>query len=153
MAKSTASDNLEVGSSVRLKNLKKSGVIIQRLKSGGFLVQVGNMKYRCKEDELEAATLSSKKKKKSRKGSSQSTRSSSPHSVDLHGLTVAEGEIALDNALNAALLKNCDALIIIHGHGTGTMQRFVARYLASQAYVARFQIDQQNTGQTIAYLR
>jgi DNA mismatch repair protein MutS2 len=59
------------------------------------------------------------------------------NTVDLRGERVEEGLAKLERFLDEAMLRNVDAVFVLHGHGTGAMKDAVRRALAASPYVSR----------------
>ncbi len=58
--------------------------------------------------------------------------------IDLHGMTVEEAVPRLDDYLYAAFQAGLRRVWIVHGKGSGTLRREVARHLSGHSLVARY---------------
>lgn len=78
------------------------------------------------------------------------------HQLDLHGHTTEEALPKLEKFLSDAILNNFDAVMIMHGVGTGALKKFVWEWLRSSRNVARFReatAEEGGKGITIATLK
>jgi DNA mismatch repair protein MutS2 len=78
------------------------------------------------------------------------------NTLDLRGERVEAGLARLDRFLDDAVLRNVDAVFVLHGHGTGAMKDAVRRALEGSPYVARSgpaQPEQGGDAFTVAVLR
>lgn len=142
-----------IGSWVTVKSIKKSGVI-ESVSQTSVTVVVGNLRMRCKEQDLSAAAEPAPKRDAPLRVSA-STRSRSGRAqarIDLHGLRVLEAVDRTAKALDRALLEGQDALEIIHGIGEGKVRDAVHRYLRDLSAVRHFAVDPLNPGVTKVYL-
>lgn len=73
-------------------------------------------------------------------------------SIDLHGMTVAEAEAAIDVFLNEALLASLEEVRVVHGRGGGRLKSAVHARLRQLPSVRSFRIDPRNEGVTIVTL-
>jgi DNA mismatch repair protein MutS2 len=71
--------------------------------------------------------------------------------VDLHGLTVDEALVRVDEMLNAAFLANCPELRVVHGRSGGRIRGALHKRLREIPHV-RFRLDPANPGVTIISL-
>jgi DNA mismatch repair protein MutS2 len=68
------------------------------------------------------------------------------HEVDLRGMRVDEAEIAVTQAVDAAVRADLGALRIIHGKGTGALRERVTELLAGDPRVRTFRMGAWNEG-------
>jgi DNA mismatch repair protein MutS2 len=68
------------------------------------------------------------------------------HEVDLRGMRVDEMEVALTQAVDAAVRADLGALRIIHGKGTGALRERVGELLSSDSRVRTFRMGAWNEG-------
>lgn len=73
-------------------------------------------------------------------------------SLDLHGMTTAEAEQALDGFLNDALLAGHPEVRVIHGRSGGRLKSAVHARLAALPSVRSWRLDPRNPGATIVTL-
>ena len=140
------------GDRVRVKKLNALGDVIA-VRGDTVEVAAGGMTVRVQAGELErvaaaqpvpTARPAGSGVRGQRKGSSgKKARTiaandvfrSSGNTVDLRGERVESGLARLETFLDSALLRNDDAVFVLHGHGTGAMKAAVRRALAESAYV------------------
>jgi len=68
------------------------------------------------------------------------------HEVDLRGMRVDEADIAVTQAVDAAVRADLGALRIIHGKGTGALRERVAELLSGDQRVRTFRMGAWNEG-------
>ncbi len=70
--------------------------------------------------------------------------------IDLHGYTVEDAIERLTACLDQALRRDCSAIRIIHGHGTGALKTAIRQFLKQSVrrsfYVASFRPGTQGEG-------
>jgi DNA mismatch repair protein MutS2 len=150
------------GDTVIVKPLgKKQGAIVEAGASGRYRVRVEGVTMWCREEDLAAAD-GEKKRKKARGRGEHGTPNRGAHGalggqvghrsrLDLHGLRVEEALALVDEEINRSLLRDADALEIVHGRGTGRIRSALHRHLASMKVVAAFRLDSSNPGVTWVY--
>jgi DNA mismatch repair protein MutS2 len=72
--------------------------------------------------------------------------------VDLHGFTVEEALVRVEQALNDALLADLAELRVIHGRSGGRLRAALQRQLREIPSVRGFRLDPRNQGVTIVSL-
>lgn len=140
------------GDSVHVISLKRDGVVQTVLSGKGYRIAVGSLTMICAATDLAAP--------QSRKGGASSqaqpvrlSPSARPSaSLDLHGLTVDEAIRKLDTWLDAVILSDLSHVKVVHGLGTGRVQRAVHDRLQAFKAVKRFAVNQWNAGETDVYL-
>ncbi len=76
--------------------------------------------------------------------------------VDLRGMTADEAIMALDNAIDSAVLSGIHQLTVIHGKGTGVLRREVQNFLRHHKAIKSFRLGvygEGESGVTIAELK
>ena len=142
---------LALGSHVRVKRLKKNGIICEILSNDRYRVSVDTLTITCSATELTVRNAVEVV-------SSQPIKMRLPKVVapattlDLHGNTVQEAIRKLEFWLDRAILADLSRLKVIHGFGSGKVQNAVHEYLRSQKAVASFKINQFNSGETDIFL-
>jgi DNA mismatch repair protein MutS2 len=144
------------GDHVLVASLGK-GIVREARRGGRYLVEIKGRSLIVQEDRL-----SPDETPKSRRAAvvnpeplasvPRSSRSHSPTSVDLHGMTTNEAVSAVDEFLNDAMLAGHDELRIIHGRGAGRIKSAVHAHLKKIASV-RYRLDPRNPGATIVVLK
>ncbi|HEV8409281.1 MAG TPA: Smr/MutS family protein, partial [Gemmatimonadaceae bacterium] len=68
------------------------------------------------------------------------------HEVDLRGMRVDEAEVAVTQAVDAAVRADLSAIRIIHGKGTGALRERVGEMLSGDSRVRAFRMGAWNEG-------
>jgi DNA mismatch repair protein MutS2 len=143
-----------VGSRVIVVPLgRKPGVVIDVGRGGHYRVQVGNATVSCREADLAAPEARAKRRGPAERPSAptRDEAASSPHRVDLHGLTVEEALARVVDEIDLALRRGADRVEIVHGKGSGRIRDALQRHLKTITVVASFRIDPRNPGVTWVY--
>ena len=78
------------------------------------------------------------------------------HAAVIRGMSTAEADHELDRFIDEAYMSSLGRVRIIHGFGTGALQRFVHHFLRDHDLIERFQFapdTQGGNGATIAELK
>ena len=140
------------GDGVRITSLKKDGVIHSALGSDRYRVAIGSLIVTCRESDLTPADSPRSSNAPVTSRPAGSTYPRPPQSLDLHGLTVDEAIRKLDGWLDSVILSDLSHVKVVHGLGTGRVQRAVHGRLHSFTAVKRFALNQWNAGETDVYL-
>lgn len=145
---------LAIGSHVWLRQIGKEGVISACSPEGWYKVTVGSLTLRCKADQIEKLSPSKmKQKEKNARGqASRSSQRSRTLTLDLHGKTVDEALEAIEQCISDAVMARADEIEVIHGLGSGKLQRAAHQYLKSCKVVRAFRLRENNPGTTVVYL-
>lgn len=150
--------DVSVGDTVKVLSYGQQGVITKKLGDHEFEVQIGILKVKVTDCDVEkaAAQTSQKKPEKSVRSSRglRSTRASSE--LDLRGQRYEEALTNLDRYLDASLLAGLNTVTIIHGIGTGAIRNGVQQYLKRNRHVKTYNYapaNQGGTGATIVHLQ
>ncbi|MCT7750707.1 MAG: Smr/MutS family protein, partial [Lactobacillus gasseri] len=144
--------DVSVGDNVKVLSYGQQGVITKKLGEHEFEVQIGILKVKVTDRDVEkiAAQASQKKPEKS----VRSSRASSE--LDLRGQRYEEALTNLDRYLDASLLAGLNTVTIIHGIGTGAIRNGVQQYLKRNRHVKSYNYapaNQGGTGATIVNLQ
>jgi len=139
-----------VGASVRVKRLRRVGVISAVLGSGRYSVTVGMIAVTCRSEELEPAEPTAPPQPGRITLPDPPRRLSSR--LDLHGLTVAQAITRVDEYLNQAALAKLMEVEILHGYGSGRVREALHAHLATLSMVSAFKIHEVNGGITRVFL-
>ena len=130
--------------------------MIQKLGDKQWEVQLGILKMKIDEDDLEKIHV--QEKKQPRAGvvlrSAQASHVSS--SLDLRGQRYEEALTNIDRYIDAALLAGYKQVTIVHGKGTGALRSGITKYLENNRSVKKFQFAPPNAGgngATIVYFK
>lgn len=146
--------SFKAGDEVYVPSYKKAGELIRREK-GAWLVALGPMKIRLKEDQLEAPRGGAKNKRVSVSYSASRDSGRAAFQIDLRGMRLDEAVDSLSRQLDNALVQGMKEFSVIHGTGEGILQKGVRDYLASHPGVRSFEFahpDQGGAGKTVVYL-
>ncbi len=162
-------EELEKGSPVFIKSLRTRGEVIRLASAEDIQVQVGALKINTTLEDLgmekTAGTKLANEKdpgpgKTSEKSGAgallwQKCASTKPH-VDLRGLTLEEALSQLEKYLDDSLLAGLDAVVIIHGKGTGRLRQGIHQHLESWGRSGHYRLgeeDEGGSGVTVVTLR
>ena len=146
------------GDVVTVKSLGRSGVVIESLSSNSYRISLGTITVTAKSSELSSdpsvpistATLRVKDEQIVRKTHTRARPVRS--SIDLHGFTVDQATRALEEWLNQMIISDAKHGKVIHGLGSGRVQRATHEILARYSAVRAFRINDANPGETDVYL-
>lgn len=151
--------SLKPGDRVFIIPLEKTGEIVRMRDQKTCVVQIGKLEMTCKLRDLRS--LAAKKSKKSShrivvshevEQLSRRRQQGHPHSLDLHGLTVAAAQLAIEQFINDAMLAGYTEVEIVHGIGTGKLQAATEKILNRLNVVKHFSLQQHNKGATTVRL-
>jgi len=74
-------------------------------------------------------------------------------SIDLHGMTRAQAETRILDAINDAVLGGLEMIEIIHGIGSGALKSLVREILPKIPSVASFKDTEGNPGSVIVFFK
>ena len=139
--------SFEEGMEVILKSNRKRGVLQRRAKNKHWVVATDSIKVTLPESDLEPVPGSRGGGGVSaERGGGTSVQFESAgegpratHELDLRGRTLAEAIDILDSQIDAALMTGLYRFGIIHGKGTGVLQRGIREHLERSAVVDSFQ--------------
>ncbi len=157
---------LKKGDTVLIVKLQQEGTVISEVDgSNRVMVQAGIMKTKVPVPELRLVEKKSggqqKKQHKQQTGSvsksitSRSERSASSE-VDLRGMNVEEGLMAVDQYIDNCVLSGVKTITIIHGKGTGVLRTAIHSHLKRHKCIRTFRLGvygEGESGVTIAELK
>lgn len=150
--------DVSVGDNVKVLSYGQQGTITKKLGDHEFEIQIGILKVKVTDRDVEkiAAKTTQKKPEKSVRSSRglRSTRASSE--LDLRGQRYEEALTNLDRYIDASLLAGLNTVTIIHGIGTGAIRNGVQQYLKRNRHVKSYSYapaNQGGTGATIVNLQ
>ena len=68
--------------------------------------------------------------------------------IDVRGQTAIEAIMAVDSAIDSAILSNVEHLTIIHGKGTGVLRTEIQKHLRTSKYVKSFRLGNFGEGES-----
>lgn len=145
-----AADKVGVGSKVFVESFQREGEVVA-LEDGGKAaeVQIGPMKMKVKIADLSVIDhVADNKIKKPQRKIAASDRHQMNTTLDLRGRTGEEAAFMVEKFLSDAVASNTKKLTIVHGKGTGVLQRVVTKTLKNAPEVKDFRYGQPNEGGT-----
>lgn len=150
--------DVSVGDTVKVLSYGQQGVITKKLADHEFEVQIGILKVKVTDRDVEKISTQATPKKAERAVRSsrglRSTRASSE--LDLRGQRYEEALTNLDRYIDSSLLAGLNTVTIIHGIGTGAIRNGVQQYLKRNRHVKSYSYapaNQGGTGATIVQLQ
>lgn len=140
--------HVKVGDKVKVLSYGQTGTITKKLTAHDYEVQMGIIKVKVNDREIEKIKPSEgKTSRPTVRATSATLRRSSAHSeLDLRGQRYDEAMTNLDRYLDSALLAGLDVVTIIHGIGTGAIRKGVWQYLRRSSHVQSFNYAPANEG-------
>lgn len=144
---------LRLGDNVLIYDIDKDAVVLDLPdKDNMVLVQAGIIKTRVELSNLRLKKSESKKEKTSY----ASRRRNIPSNVDIHptteidvrGQSAIEAIMAVDAAIDNALLANVEHITIIHGKGTGVLRTEIQKHLKTVKFVKSFRLGTFGEGES-----
>ncbi|AXQ19652.1 endonuclease MutS2 [Lactobacillus johnsonii] len=150
--------DVSVGDTVKVLSYGQQGVITKKLADHEFEVQIGILKVKVTDRDVEKiSTQAAPKKAKRAVRSSRGLRSTRASSeLDLRGQRYEEALTNLDRYIDSSLLAGLNTVTIIHGIGTGAIRNGVQQYLKRNRHVKSYSYapaNQGGTGATIVQLQ
>ena len=144
------------GDPVFVASLRREGTVLEQVRGDRYRVAIGSMVTTCAASDLEPRHGGKGKKKPAKVARATShldiPKASPPAtSLDLHGMTAAQALREVEAYVDRAILSGTATIRIIHGLGTGKLQKVVHDYLGSLRVVKGFKINQWNPGETEVY--
>ena len=150
--------DVSIGDTVKVLSYGQQGVITKKLADHEFEVQIGILKVKVTDRDVEKISTQAAPKKAERAVRSsrglRSTRASSE--LDLRGQRYEEALTNLDRYIDSSLLAGLNTVTIIHGIGTGAIRNGVQQYLKRNRHVKSYNYapaNQGGTGATIVHLQ
>ena len=147
--------NVSVGDKVKVLSYGQTGTITKKLSDHDYEVQMGIMKVKVSDRDVEKIDAP-KKQTPHVRATSALRRSNARSELDLRGQRYAEAMTNLDRYFDSVLLAGLDVVTIIHGIGTGAIRTGVWQYLRSNRHVKSFNYapaNQGGNGATIVQLK
>lgn len=149
--------HVSVGDKVKVLSYGQTGTITKKLSEHEYEVQIGIIKSKVTDRDVEKISNSQQKAKQSVRATSGTLRRNNAHSeLDLRGQRYDEAITNLDRYIDSVLLAGLDYVTIIHGIGTGAIRKGVWQYLCSSNHVKSFNYAPANeggNGATIVHLK
>ncbi|NCJ14673.1 endonuclease MutS2 [Staphylococcus pseudintermedius] len=128
-------DEIKAGDEVKVLSYGQKGEVLEVLSDEEAVVQMGIIKMKFPLSDLEKKE---KAKEQPKKVVTRTNRSTVKMELDLRGYRYDEAMVALDQYLDQAVLSNYEDVYIIHGKGTGALQKGVQQHLKRHKSVATY---------------
>ncbi|OFR01632.1 recombination and DNA strand exchange inhibitor protein [Staphylococcus sp. HMSC066C03] len=128
-------DKINAGDEVKVLSYGQKGEVIELVGEDEAVVQMGIIKMKLPIEDLEKTK---KKKEKPAKMVTRQNRQTIKTELDLRGYRYEEALLELDQYLDQAVLSNYEQVYIIHGKGTGALQKGVQQHLKKHKSVNNF---------------
>ena len=141
---------------VLVKTYGQRGVLTKRLGKHEWEVQLGILKMKIDEADLEKIKV----EENSRRGAGTVLKSSGASHVspqlDLRGQRYEEAMVNVDRYMDAAILAGYPSVTIVHGKGTGALRQGIIKYLQQHRSVKHFEFASPGNGgngATVVYFK
>ena len=141
----SAAEELHVGDEVRVLTVNQNGTITDDLGDGYYQVQVGFLKMKIHQDQLEKRSSPKPADVKIKPTVKRLATDVKPE-CDLRGKLVEEALMEVDNYLDKAILAGYKEIHLIHGKGTGALRQGVQKFLRRHQHVKSFRLGNHNEG-------
>ncbi len=134
-------ENLKTGDPVLIVNLGARGTLLEAPAGKKKLrVQMGNITTVVEASSLRGNLGQKGKKSENKFALSVNTESEGSHasSCDLRGMNSEEAEAVMEAFLSRAIVQKAQRVLIIHGHGMGTIKAMVRSYLEKSGLCKQF---------------
>ncbi len=142
---------LKKGDTVLIYDIDKKATLLETPKEGDtqVMVQAGVIKTRVK-----ISNLRLMKDEKVKMGGKSITKNIRPtldtrgiSEIDVRGQTAVEAVMAVDSAIDTAILRHTEKLTIIHGKGTGVLRKEIQNFLRHHKAVKSFRLGTFGEGE------
>lgn len=149
LKRAKAKHDLHVGDAVLVKSYGQYGELLDKRGNHKWEVQIGILKMKVDEQDLEKVAKKSLPKEKTPRHSSAVHTTQTRHTsarLDLRGHRYEQAMSELSDFIDHALLNNLSSVTIIHGKGTGALRKGTQQYLQSNPRVKSFGYAAPNNG-------
>ena len=159
---SQALPTLAAGMEVRVRGTTQRGQLVERRKDGRWTVAAGMVKIALNPEEIEPVAEAEPRPKYYQPEAGQSSyvgggRTGSPKfTMDLRGMRLEQALSEVQGQIDSAAVHGLTFFAIIHGKGTGALQKGIHDLLAATGVVRDFHFarpEDGGTGKTLVYLR
>lgn len=137
---------LKKGDEVLVKSYGQRGVIMAQLDQNHFEVQMGILKMKINQNDLQKAQPEVVKETKQPVSLKRTRSDGVSPTLDLRGHRYEQAMAEVDRFIDSALLAGYPSVTIIHGKGTGALRQGVTEYLQSNRRVKSFGFSPANAG-------
>ncbi|KRM18758.1 muts2 protein [Ligilactobacillus hayakitensis DSM 18933 = JCM 14209] len=146
LRKAKAKQELKPNDDVLVKTYGQRGVLIRKLSQTEWEVQLGILKMKVEQEDLEKVKVDEPKIKQSTTIVKSSSSSHVATTLDLRGERYEDAMNKVDHYIDAAILAGYPSVTIIHGKGTGALRNGIIKYLQSHRSIKRFGFASPNNG-------
>lgn len=136
-------DEINAGDEVKVLTYGQKGEVLELIDHNEAVVQMGIIKMKLPLEDLEKTK---KMKSEPTKMIKRENRQSIKMELDLRGYRYDEAMVAVDQYLDQAVLSNYEQVYIIHGKGTGALQKGVQNHLKRHKNVASYRNGMPSEG-------
>ena len=136
-------DEINAGDEVKVLTYGQKGEVLELIDHNEAVVQMGIIKMKLPLEDLEKTK---KTKSEPTKMIKRENRQSIKMELDLRGYRYDEAMVAVDQYLDQAVLSNYEQVYIIHGKGTGALQKGVQNHLKRHKNVASYRNGMPSEG-------
>ncbi|WP_204195294.1 endonuclease MutS2 [Staphylococcus sp. GFQ9D221P] len=136
-------DEINAGDEVKVLTYGQKGEVLELIDHNEAVVQMGIIKMKLPLEDLEKTK---KTKSEPTKMIKRENRQSIKMELDLRGYRYDEAMVAVDQYLDQAVLSNYEQVYIIHGKGTGALQKGVQNHLKRHKNVGSYRNGMPSEG-------
>lgn len=136
-------DEINAGDEVKVLTYGQKGEVLELIDNNEAVVQMGIIKMKLPLEDLEKTKKTTSEPTKMIK---RENRQSIKMELDLRGYRYDEAMVAVDQYLDQAVLSNYEQVYIIHGKGTGALQKGVQNHLKRHKSVASYRNGMPSEG-------
>lgn len=136
-------DTIKTGDEVKVLTYGQKGEVLELIDNNEAVVQMGIIKMKLPLEDLEKTK---KTKEEPTKMIKRENRQSIKMELDLRGYRYDEAMVAVDQYLDQAVLSNYEQVYIIHGKGTGALQKGVQNHLKRHKSVSLYRNGMPSEG-------
>lgn len=136
---------LKAGDEVKVLSFGQKGTLLEKLSKSEWSVQIGMLKMKLDEADLEYI----KPEKQKQTVSVNAVRGRDAHvklELDLRGERYEDALIRTEKYLDDAILANYPRVSIIHGKGTGVLRQAIQQYLKNHSRVKSYRFGEAGEG-------
>lgn len=136
---------MKSGDEVKVLSFGQKGTLLEKLSKSEWSVQIGMLKMKLEEADLEYM----KPEKQKQTVSVNAVRGRDSHvklELDLRGERYEDAIIRTEKYLDDAILSNYPRVSIIHGKGTGVLRQAIQQYLKNHSRVKNYRFGEAGEG-------
>ncbi|MFC6181118.1 endonuclease MutS2 [Lactiplantibacillus daowaiensis] len=145
LRRAKAKQDFHEGDDVLVKSYGQRGVLVQKMGNHAWEVQLGILKMKIDEADMERTQPEAEPKRARATVQSANASHVSPN-LDLRGVRYEDAMTQVDRYVDAALLAGYPSVTIVHGKGTGALRQGITDYLKTNRQVKSFHFAAPNHG-------